>query len=100
MAGTYTRIINGMLRTVQIDQSVTLTAGLTTKTVTFPGSLQGGSTTPNVVAFLINTTDANPQFIPVTVTARSATQFTASWNFPTDTANYILAYHVPDGWLA
>ena len=98
MAGTFSRIINGLQRTVQVDQSVTLASGILTKAVTFPSALQTGNSSPNVVAFIFNSTDTNPQYFPVVVTARSSTGFTASWSNATDTANYVLVYHVLDGW--
>jgi hypothetical protein len=98
MAGTFTRIINGVMRTVQIDQEVTLASGITTKVVTFPATLQTGSSTPRILAVIFDSTDTNPQFQPVTITARSSTGFTASWNAPTGSANYVLGYTVPDGW--
>lgn len=88
-----------MHRTVQVDGSATLASGITTKAVTFPATLQTGNASPNVTAWIINTTDTNPQQFPVTITARSSTGFTATWDSPTDTANYILAYNVPDGWV-
>lgn len=98
MAGTFTRIINGAMRTVQIDQEVTLASGIITKSVTFPATLQTGNSTPRITAFMFDSTDTNPQFQPVTITARSSTGFTASWNAPTSSANYILGYFVADGW--
>ena len=100
MAGTFTRIINGVARTVQIDQEVTLASGITSQVVTFPTALQTGSTTPRVVAWMFDSTDTNPQFQPIVITARSNTSFTASWNDPTSSANYVLGYHVADGWMA
>jgi len=100
MAGTHTRIINGIMRTVRVDGSLSLAAGVTSGTVTFPLALQTGNTTPPVTAWLIDITDTNPQYQPVTITAYSSTAFTASWNDPTSSANYILYYNVADGWLA
>jgi hypothetical protein len=100
MAGKFTRMINGVPRTVQIDGSVTVSSGATSATVSFPATLQTGNSTPNVVAWLIDTTDTNPQFQPTTITAYSSTGFTVTWNAPTATANYIIAYHVVDGWSA
>ena len=100
MAGTFTRIINGIHRTVQVDGSVTLSSGVTSATVTFPATLQTGSSTPSVVAWLVDVTDTNPQFQPVTITSYSSTSFVAKWNAPTNSANYVLYYHVTDGWLA
>ena len=98
MAGTFTRLINGVVRTIQIDQEVTLAAGIVTKVVTFPATLQTGNSSPRVVAWIFDSADTNPQFQPVVITARSSTGFTASWNAPTGSANYILGYVVADGW--
>lgn len=100
MAGTYLRLINGIQRTIQVDQEVTLASGITTKAVTFPATLQTGNSSPRVVAWLFDSTDSTPQFQPVTITARSSTGFTASWNSPTETVNYVLGYIVADGWAA
>ncbi len=100
MAGKFTRLINGVQRTIQIDQEVTLAAGDTSKAVSFPSTLQTASSTPRVVAWLFDSTDSLPQFQPVTITARSSTGFTAVWNSPTSSANYVLGYMVADGWIA
>jgi hypothetical protein len=45
-----------------------------------------------ITATLMNTTDSSVQFQPVTTTAQSTTGFTATWNMPTATANYILSW--------
>lgn len=94
------RLIDGVPRQVSVDQEVAITSGVTSIAVTFPASLQTGNTTPRVVAWMVNTIDASPQFQDIVITARSATGFTASWNAPTDSANYKLAYTVPDGFIA
>ena len=39
-----------------------------------------------------NLTDADPQFQPITITNKTTTNFTASWNVPTDSSNYYLQY--------
>ena len=71
---------------------VSLGSGVTTSgSVTFSSTL--GTTSYAVTATMINTTDTNPQFQPVPITAQSATAFTASWNAPTATANYVLNWH-------
>jgi hypothetical protein len=66
----------------------TLASSITTKAVTFSSTL--GTTSYAVTATMANTTDTNPQFQPITITAQSATGFTASWNVNTATANYVL----------
>jgi hypothetical protein len=100
MAGTFTRLINGVARTIQIDQEVTLASGITTKVVTFPLTLQTGNASPRVVAWMFDSTDTLIQFQPVTITARSSTGFTATWSGATSSSNYILGYFVADGWMA
>lgn len=45
-----------------------------------------------LVATLQNTADSVPQFQPLVITAKSASGFSASWNAPTDSSNYKLAY--------
>src|SRR5581483_947126 len=66
----------------------TIGSGATSKAVTFSSTL--GTTNYAVVVTMNNLVDANPQFQPITVTSKSATGFTATWNAPTDSANYIL----------
>lgn len=41
-----------------------------------------------LVAFLQDTTDLNPEFQPLVITAQTATDFTATFNSPTDSPNY------------
>jgi len=72
--------------------SASLSSAATSKAITFSSTL--GTTSYAVVVTMANTTDTNPQYIPVTITAISATGFTASWDQPTDTANYILQWQV------
>jgi hypothetical protein len=93
------RMINGVPRSVTIDQEVSISNAATNVVVTFPAALQTASSTPRVVAWMVNTTDSNPQFQTVEITARSSTGFTATWNAPVDSANYKLAYNVPDGFV-
>lgn len=70
--------------------ATTLSAATSSKVVTFSSTL--GTTNYAVIAIMNNLVDANPQFQPITITAKSATGFTATWNAPTDSANYILEY--------
>lgn len=72
------------------SQSVSLTSGLTSYAVTFSSSI--GSTGYSLHAQLLNTADSTVQFQPITITAKSATGFTATWNAATDSANYYLMY--------
>lgn len=66
----------------------TISSGVATVAVTFSSSMP--NTSYSVTATLVNTTDANPQFQPITITAFSTTGFTAKWNANTDSANYVL----------
>jgi hypothetical protein len=68
-----------------------LSSGTTSKAITF--STAFASTAYAVTAVMLNTTDTNPQFIPVTITAQSTGGFTAKWNLATDTANYSLSWY-------
>ena len=51
--------------------------------------------TPNfgIVASIQNTTDVNPQFQPMIISAASSGSVTFSWNIPRDTGNYLLNYY-------
>lgn len=67
-----------------------LSATNTSKAVTFGTAF--ANTNYQVIATLVNTTDTNVQFIPITITAKSTTGFTASWADAIDNANYSLSY--------
>jgi hypothetical protein len=41
-----------------------------------------------------NSTDSNPIFQPISVSSKATTGFTVEWNVPTDTANYLLEFHI------
>jgi hypothetical protein len=66
-------------------------SSVTSQAVTFSTSL--GTTSYAVTATIANLTDTNPQMQPITITAQSATGFTASWSDPTLTANYVLNWN-------
>jgi hypothetical protein len=68
----------------------TIGSGVSNLSVVFSSAL--ASTSYAVTVTMENTTDANPQFQPVTVTAKSTTGFSVNWNAPTDSANYKLNY--------
>lgn len=70
--------------------TASIASGVATKAVTFSSALP--STNYSITCTLMNTTDASPQFQPITITAKSTTGFTASWNTNTDSANYNLEY--------
>lgn len=76
-------------------QEVVLTSGTTSIDVTYVNPQVG--TTYVVLAQIINITDTNPEYIPVTITAKSTTGFTATWNTPLETSNYLLDYMVSPG---
>lgn len=78
-----------------VAQEVPLTIGTTSQVVTFPTPQSG--TNYVVLAQVANITDSHPEYIPVTITNRTPTGFTASWNAPLDTSNYLLDYIVPPG---
>lgn len=71
-------------------QSVAIGNAASTKAVTFTTDF--GSTNYAVLTSITNVTDATPIFLQVVVTAKSSSGFTATFNAPTDTANYILEY--------
>lgn len=62
--------------------------------VTLPIALAGVNY--SVIANLVNLVDGAPQFQPVTIVAKTASTFTVSWNAPTDSADYRLAFHVAE----
>ena len=76
---------------IRAGQTAISSGVTTTGTITFSTTL--GTISYAVVATMANTTDANPDYIPVTITAQTATGFTASWNAPTPTANYVLNWN-------
>lgn len=76
-----------------IAQQETVASSATSKTITFPTPLSGANY--SVITQWINTTDTNPEFQPITITDKTASGFTATWNTPTDTANYSIAYIIP-----
>jgi hypothetical protein len=67
-----------------------ISSGNISQAVTFSTTL--GTTGYAISAILLNTTDTNPQMQAITITAQSATGFTASWSDPTLTANYVLSW--------
>lgn len=47
-----------------------------------------------LIAQLQNTVDVSPLYQTTLITAKTASNFTASWNFLTDSANYVLSYMI------
>lgn len=74
-------------------REVIVPASATSITVDLPIALAGVNY--SVIANLANYID-DPQFQPVVITMKSNTQFTASWNAPTDSANYRLSFQVAE----
>jgi hypothetical protein len=70
----------------------------TSLSVVFGSPLTGSNYV--VMATMVNTVDGSVDYQPITVTAKSASGFTAKWNAPTDSANYKLAYIIPNAQLA
>lgn len=68
-----------------------ISASQTSVTVTIPAAY--ASTAYVVTASLVNYTDSDPQFQPVTITAKANGTFTAKWNAGTDSGNYKLAFN-------
>ena len=72
--------------------SVAITNATSSVVVTYSSTI--GSTNYAVTCTMRNIVDTSPEFQPITITAKSATGFTATWNAPVDTANYFLEYTV------
>lgn len=69
---------------------VAISSGATSVTITFSSAFSNTNYACTVI--MINTTDANPQFMETVITAQSASAITVSWNAPVETANYSLMY--------
>lgn len=70
---------------------VNIPMGVSSLVVTLPIALAGVNY--SVIPNFVNEVDS-PQFQPITITAKTLTSFTASWNDDTDTANYRLSFRV------
>lgn len=68
--------------------------GATSVTVVFSSPLLTADYVP--VVSMVNTVDASPQFQPLLVSNKTTNGFTVKWNDATDSANYELAYSVPN----
>jgi len=60
---------------------------------TAPLPVDYGTTNYSVIAMMHNLTDPFPQFQPMVITAKNASNFTVSWPDPADSANYVLMYY-------
>lgn len=70
----------------------TLSNGSSSKVVVINPPL--ASTDFSVVATLSNVTDSGTQFQTPVVTSKATGGFTAKWNAPTDSSNYVLEYQI------
>ena len=82
------KILNSSSAGMQVKETA-ISISSTTINVTFP--IAFATTSYVVTAELVNYTDSNPQFQSIVITAKTTTGFTAQWNAPTDSANYLLA---------
>lgn len=78
-----------------IAQEVPLTIATTSITVTFP--TPKSDTNYGLVCQMVNVTDTNPVYMPITITQKTTTGFVAKWNGPLETSNYALDYIVGPG---
>ena len=69
---------------------VSLSSGVTSATITYSSALPNTSYSLNVT--MLNTTDTNPQFQPLCVTAKSTTGCTVTFNAPTASSNYSMFF--------
>lgn len=63
-----------------------------TQTVTGTFSSDMPNTSYAIIIQMLNLSDPNPQYQPVTITSKTITGFTAKWNANVDSANYVLDY--------
>lgn len=78
--------------TIELVGEQPLTTGQITTTVTL--NIPQASTNYVVSAEMANYTDASPQFQPITVTNKTLTTFSVTWNMPVDTNNYRVAWQL------
>jgi hypothetical protein len=71
---------------------VAVGSGATSATIALP--VDYGTTAYGVVVTTSNTVDANPQYQPLVVTAKTTNSVTVSWNSPTLTTNNVLTAYV------
>ena len=75
----------------QASGTAAISNGASTVTVTYDVTL---STSLPPIISVNNTVDASPIFLDAVVTAYSTTGFTATFNAPADSGNYVLQYAV------
>jgi hypothetical protein len=88
-------VASGFSGNASLAEEVPLTIGTTIVTVTYPSALP--STAYGIVCQLVNETDAYPEFQPITITNKTTTGFTATWNGALNSSNYFLDYIVGPG---
>jgi len=76
-----------------VSQEVSIPINSTSITVTFPSPQT--SATYAIVAQMSDIVDPSVQFQPVTISNKTTTSFTASWNAPTATNSYVLNWMMP-----
>lgn len=72
--------------------SVSLGISTSTKTVTYSSPV--ADTNHAIALDLVNSVDSSPLFQTVLIKNKTVNGFTAFWNVPLDSANYILEYTV------
>lgn len=78
-----------------VAESVAVSSGETSITITLPS--EQSSSNYVVLAQLSNLIDSSVQYQPITITGKSPTGFVATWNGPTESANYHLDYAIAPG---
>lgn len=73
-----------------VSQEVAVSSGATSITISFPSAV--ANTNYQVFASFVNTVDADPQFQPITITSKTTSGFTATWNAPLESSNYLIDY--------
>lgn len=78
-----------------VGQEIPLSSGSTSKVITFP--IAQATNSYLVLTQMVNLVDAFPEYIPVDITNKTTTGFTASWNDPLPSPNYNLDYIISPG---
>jgi microcystin-dependent protein len=76
---------------IKATGAINLNSGITSTAVTLPVGY--GSSNYAVIAMMQNLNDSSPLFQPIIITAKTSNTFTAKWNLPTDSNNYMLSYY-------
>lgn len=76
---------------VQVGEAA-VNSGVTSTVVTIP--IPYATATYVAACELVNYIDTNPAYQPVLITAKTTSTFTVTWNSPTDSANYKIAYNL------